>query len=109
MKGKAVWISCILAALFCGCAANARVIITLDQVGPNVVATGSGTIDFTDLTLLCANCSTAIEINPTSPLLVVGSPIQNIVSLRQTCMKLPDSICQPSAGYELSSLSTREL
>jgi hypothetical protein len=49
MKRKAVWISCILAALFCGCAANARVIMTLDQVGPNVVATASGTVDLIGL------------------------------------------------------------
>jgi hypothetical protein len=48
MKRKAVWIGCILAALFCGRAANARVIMTLEQVGPNVVATGSRTVDLTD-------------------------------------------------------------
>ena len=49
MKRKAVWISCILTALFCGCSANASVIITLEQVGPNVVATSSGMVDLTDL------------------------------------------------------------
>src|SRR5215469_4136191 len=52
MKSKAVWISCILAALFCGCAANARVIMMLEQVGPNVVGTGSGTIDPAGLSFL---------------------------------------------------------
>ena len=50
MKTKAVWIGWILTALFfCGRSANAKVIMTLDQVGPNVVATGRGTIDLTDL------------------------------------------------------------
>jgi len=50
MKTKTVWISCILAVLFCGRTADATVIIALDQVGSNVVAMGSGTINFTDLT-----------------------------------------------------------
>jgi uncharacterized integral membrane protein len=49
MKRKAVWISCILAALFCGRSANARVIMTVEQVGINVVATGGGTLDITGL------------------------------------------------------------
>ncbi len=48
MKTKAMWISCILAALFCGPAANASLDITLEQVGANVVATGSGTVSRSD-------------------------------------------------------------
>jgi hypothetical protein len=49
MKNKAVWISCIVTALFCGRPANASVIITLDQEGGNVVATGSGTVNLAGL------------------------------------------------------------
>ena len=36
-------------AMFCGREANASVITTLEQVGSDVVATGSGTVDVTDL------------------------------------------------------------
>ena len=71
MKSKAVWISCILAALFCGCAANARVIMMLEQVGPNVVGTGSGTIDPAGLSFL-HNGGSAPGIGPGDGELVVG-------------------------------------
>jgi len=64
MKRKAVWIGCILATLVCGCAANASVIMTLEQVGPNVVATGNGTVDTTDLTLFLRNSPTRPFIEP---------------------------------------------
>jgi hypothetical protein len=71
MKTKAMWISCILAALFCGCAANASVIITLDQVGSNVVATGSGTVNLNDLTF--RGGISPVAIWPIGGFLVVGS------------------------------------
>jgi len=81
MKSKAVWISCILTALFCGRSANAKVIITLDQMGPNVVATSSGMVDLTDLKprgqVRCsptrfATCA-APEIDPSRAFLVLST------------------------------------
>jgi hypothetical protein len=42
---------------------------------PNVIATGSGTLDLTDLTLFAANNSTGVFIDPTTPLLIMGSTI----------------------------------
>jgi hypothetical protein len=72
MKRKAVWMSCIVAALFCGRPASASVIITLDQVGPNVVATDSGTVNFNDLTFRGGG-STVVAIWPIGGFLVVGS------------------------------------
>ena len=75
MKRKAVWISCILTALFCGLSANASVIMMLDQVGPNVVATGSGTIDLTDLTFFGHGAAPGAYIYPLGAKLLVGSAI----------------------------------
>jgi hypothetical protein len=72
MRRKAVWISCILTALFCGRSANARVILTLDQVGPNVVATGSGTVDTADL-MLNNTTTTSADIFPALGILLVGA------------------------------------
>ena len=72
MKTKAVWRSCILTALFCGCAANASVIITLDQVGPNVVGTARGTADLTDLTRGVAT-GAGVTLDPPSAFLTLGA------------------------------------
>ena len=61
------------AALFCGGAANASVIITLDQLGPNVVATASGTVNLTDLTPpTFPGNSGAAAITPNAGLLALG-------------------------------------
>jgi len=57
------------------CAANASVIITLDQVGPNVVATGSGTIDLTDPTFLATAPLLVAYIYPLGANLLVSSAI----------------------------------
>jgi hypothetical protein len=80
MKRKAVWISCILTALFCGRSADARVIITLDQVGPNVVATGSGRINTTGLTLLGGQSLNAF-IDPSGANLFLGSAGESVTLL----------------------------
>ena len=50
MKTKAVCITCLLAAVLCSTPAHAAVILSLEQVGLNVVATATGTIDLTGLT-----------------------------------------------------------
>ena len=42
--------------LIAGSPAQARYVVTLQEVGPNVVATGSGTIDLTGLTPLGSVC-----------------------------------------------------
>lgn len=55
MKTKTAFLTCLLAALFCIPAAHASVIMTLEQVGPNVVATGTGTVDLTSLSLAGTN------------------------------------------------------
>jgi len=63
----------MLAALFCGRSANASVIITLDQVDPNVVAKGSGTLDLTDLTFT-GTANTGVGIIPSFGFLGLGEP-----------------------------------
>jgi hypothetical protein len=72
MKRKAVWISCIPAALFCGRSANASVIMTLLDVGSNVVATASGTLDLTDLTPFSTSTPIFMQITPMNAILGVG-------------------------------------
>jgi hypothetical protein len=44
--------------------AQAGYIVTLEQVGSNVVASGSGTIDLTDLTRFAQNSGVAIAVVP---------------------------------------------
>jgi hypothetical protein len=74
MKTKAVWISCILTVLFCRRSANASVIITLEQVGHNVVATGSGTVNLTDLIFIVHGRLLIPAIGPTDGFLSMGTP-----------------------------------
>ena len=71
MKNTALWIGCILVALFCGSGANAEIIIKVEQVGSNVVATGSGTLDTTDVTLSSPTFFSA-GTNPSIGTLVLG-------------------------------------
>ncbi len=71
MKSKMLSTSCILAALFCGRAANAAAIMTLEQVGSNVVATGSGTLDLAGLTH-AGIAAVSPEIFPSSAVLLEG-------------------------------------
>jgi hypothetical protein len=74
MKTKAVWIRRILVGLFCVCAANASVIMRLDQVGPNVVATGSGTVNLAGLSLDEQTFNFRLGVQPIATWLVVGAP-----------------------------------
>jgi hypothetical protein len=53
--------------------AQAAYIVTLEQVGSNVVATGSGTLDLTDLTFFF-NASPNLGMNPSFGTLIIGSP-----------------------------------
>jgi hypothetical protein len=57
--------------LFAGSPAQARYVVTLQEVGPNVVATGSGTIDLTGLTLLGSGLYRA-EMVPSLAFIVTG-------------------------------------
>jgi hypothetical protein len=57
--------------LIVGPPAQARYIVTLREVGPNVVATGSGTIDLTGLTFLGSGLYRA-EIVPSLGFIVTG-------------------------------------
>lgn len=68
----------ILTALFCGRSANASVIMTLYQVGPTVVATGSGTLDLTDLTFLGPGHAPGAYIVSFQADLLVGSGISTL-------------------------------
>ena len=78
MKRKVMWIGCILAALVCGCAANATTIMTLEQAGPNVVATGSGMVDLTGLTRLGEAIDTVVS--PYSGVLTIGGGVFRMYS-----------------------------
>ncbi|MGH9448322.1 MAG: hypothetical protein ACRD3O_21785, partial [Terriglobia bacterium] len=73
MKSKAVWITCALAALFCGPAANASVIMTLEQEGGNVVASGSGSLDLADLTYSGGSYDDPPFVAPADGALVEGN------------------------------------
>jgi hypothetical protein len=58
------------AAMLIGCGlsappAQAGYVVTLEQVGSNVVATGSGTLDLAGLTLSCSGCETGVsDVDP---------------------------------------------
>src|SRR5579875_3415428 len=71
MKTKALSTICLLAALFCIPTARAAVTMTLEQVGPNVVGTGTGTIDLTGLTVAGSGQFPAQE-HPSEALLLEG-------------------------------------
>ena len=51
---------------------RADVTITIQQVGPNVVATGSGSIDLTGLTLLAHDSGGSASLWPGEPVAVMG-------------------------------------
>ena len=55
-------------------AGQANYIITLQEVGPNVVATGNGTIDLTGLTAGQGNANVTCGILPSIAYIVTGSP-----------------------------------
>ena len=75
MKRQVLWINCIAAALFCGPASYAETVITLDQVGTNVVATASGTVNLTGLTFFNNAGSNIASMTPSSAALTVGSTL----------------------------------
>jgi hypothetical protein len=65
-----------LAALGLGLAeapkANAAFIMTLEQVGPNVVATGSGSFDLADLTRVGTNVVPELSVDPSARFIITG-------------------------------------
>lgn len=73
MKSKILLVSCILTALFCARTAHAAVIMTLEQVGPDVVATGSGTVDLAGLTYEFSGSGLGPYIHPSTSGLLVGA------------------------------------
>jgi hypothetical protein len=48
---KSLWFTCMVLLLASPATSRAGVIINMEQVGPNVIATGGGSIDITDLTI----------------------------------------------------------
>jgi hypothetical protein len=52
-------------------------VVTLQQVGPNVVATGSGALDLTGLTLFTNNTSSG-EVYPSSGTILTGAPASSV-------------------------------
>lgn len=71
MKHGLVCIAFTLTALFCGRSAHAAVIMSLEQVGADVVATGTGTVDLTDLTFESSYTLSA-EMVPSVAILLEG-------------------------------------
>jgi hypothetical protein len=76
LKTKIAFLSCILIALFCGPAANASVIMTLEDVGSNVVGTANGNLNLNALTYDTTTYFTG-EVNPSSAILIEGNGPNN--------------------------------
>ena len=72
MKTKAICTTCLLAALICGRPAKAELVMSLQQVGPDVVATANGTVNLSDLTFFSAANSSQPTIMPIVGELTVG-------------------------------------
>jgi hypothetical protein len=71
-------ISVLLGPLAVGTATNqaqAAYTVTLEQVGPNVVATGSGTIDLTGLSFQAYSCCAPPEIQPDVGYILTGPAV----------------------------------
>ena len=67
----------LLAAVFLGLAvgtARAGVVINIDQVGSDVVMTGSGSINLTGLTFVSSDDAISAGIDPPDATVVVGPP-----------------------------------
>ena len=69
-------VAIVIASAFAIRTAQAGYIVTLQQVGPNVVATGTGTIDYTDLTPEFSNVlGPNARMYPDIGLIVMGSTV----------------------------------
>ena len=64
----------IASLVIIGSPARAGYIVTLTQVGPSVVANGSGAIDLGGLELLANSISVPVEVNPIPAVIITGPP-----------------------------------
>lgn len=64
----------IASLVIIGSPARAGYIVTLTQVGPSVVANGSGAIDLGGLELLANSISVPVEVNPIPADIITGPP-----------------------------------
>lgn len=72
---------CLAAALTVFAVPAARAyIISVQQIGPDVVATGSGSVDTTDLTVTGSFGASISSVNPGGGFLLVGGNGQNLTS-----------------------------
>src|SRR5436190_19510912 len=78
----------VTASLFSVRPAQANYIVTLQQVGPNVVATGSGAFDLTGLAVKARGCSQTV-IRPFLGNIVTGS--SNFCDVYGTTITGPNS------------------
>lgn len=82
VKNKPIYITCLLSTtLLLADHANATFIMTLDQVGPDVVASGSGTVNTAALSLFCNGCNTRPFVSPNAAFLAVGATPANVIDL----------------------------
>lgn len=68
----------VVAALAFSGGVHAAYTITLTQVGPDVVATGNGSINLTALTQTSVNVAQTTYIQPTTGVVLVGPPGTNV-------------------------------
>ena len=71
---KSVWFACMVLLLASPATSRADVIVNMEQIGPNVIATGGGSIDTTNLTFLGITNNQAYVFagNPSGSVAVVG-------------------------------------
>ena len=71
---KSLWFACMVLLLASPATSRADVIVNMEQIGPNVIATGGGSIDTTNLTFLGITNNQAYVFagNPSGSVAVVG-------------------------------------
>jgi hypothetical protein len=107
MKIKTVILASAMAALTVSLGlapqAEAGIVVTIDQVGSNVVATGNGTINLTDLTLAAGGEHDNAVLFANRPAIIIGAGVLPTGSIY-------DTLTGPSnfgaGGFFLASSST---
>jgi len=100
-SAAAVGLAILIGSGLSGTSAQAAYVVTMTQEGNNVVATGSGTIDLTDLSFLSSNSNPSLII-PIDNELILGpttlTPYDYFGFFGDAPSLLPPGITPPSAA-----------